>query len=317
MGHRILTLAVALACLAPTRAQQLRHGIADAAFVVVADPIGSSRVGEHLVAHRFRVVESLKGDVQGEFTVLETTEVADAPLPELRGRRLACLNPDRRKDLPAGGPYLRPTGYAGEQPMIDDGPAARQILDLVRTLVTSERGGEPAQVTATLVQLAQRGGGVAQREAIEVLRERDVLRSHIDPIDVDAMLARAVGETKDIDLKIALASLCAERRGDGVVEALCGALQQCQDERFALALGRIARHVHGEQSFTVLQRFHQQARGPLRDTLLLAIGATRTEAALDYLLDLRKQDGPTRAVDAALRAHGSVRAIDAVEPKKK
>lgn len=302
--------------VAPLSAQQLRHGIADAAIVVIAEPLGSSAAGEHLVAHRFRVIEAIKGEATGEIVVLEATDVADAPAPRGTGRRLLCLVADHRRDPPEGGPFLRATGYPGEDPTLGANIASAHILELARTLVASELGAEPARIADVFVRLTLEGRGIAQREAAEVLRERDVLRSHVSQVDIDQMLSRAVAETNDVELKIALASLCAEARPSGVVEALCGALMQCRDERFALAIGRIARHVHGEDANAVLQRFLRQARGPLHDSLLLALGATKTESALTYLLEIRRQRGAGQAVDAALRAHGAVRAIDAIEPPK-
>ncbi len=319
MNHRSIVsiAALVLAYAPPAQAQKLRHGVADAALVVVAEPLEVKELGEHLVLHRFRVVETLKGSGVEELAVLEAAHVADAPTPRGEGRRLLCLAPARRSDAPKdGGPFWRATGYAGDCPSLDDSLESRDLLALVRALTSSERGTDASRTADTIASIVLRSRGIAQREAAEVLRERDVLRGRISRIDLDQILARAVAETKDVDLKVTLASLCAEAGMRNVVEALCTALPQCQDERFAQAVGRIATHVHGERATAILLPFLQQARGATNDALLLAIGATRTDSGLEHLLALRERQGAGRAVDAALRAHGSARAIEAVEPKK-
>ena len=315
---KALIVIAALALAVPGRAQKLRHGVMDAAAVVVVEPLEVAELDEHRAIHRFRIVETMKGEVGETVAVIEHAHVADAPSPRGEGRRLLCLVPDRRNDTPKdGGPFWRATGYAGDAPQLDASAASVELLTLVRALVASERGVDPARTTDALIRLVLSGHGVAQREAAETLRERDALRTRIPRIELDAMLARAVAETTDVDLKITLASLCAEAGIRNAVEALCSALPQCQDERFATALGRIAAHVHGERATAVLLPFLQQARGTTRDALLLALGATRTESALAQLLEMRARTGPSPALDAALRSHGSARALEIVEPKRK
>ncbi|MCC6786170.1 MAG: hypothetical protein IT457_25220 [Planctomycetes bacterium] len=318
LARMLALLAAALAPCTPIAAQKLRFGVADASLVVIAESSGSKALDEHLVLHEFRVIETLKGAAEETLTVIEHAHVADAPAPQRDGRRLLCLVPDRRAATPkSGGPFWRMTGYAGDNPPIDTSPASDDVLRLARTLVDAERGLDQAELADRLVTLALSGRAPAQREAIESLREREALRRRIPRIELDALLARAVAETGDVELKIALGSLCAEAGMRNTVEALCSALTHCQDERFAKALGRIAAHAHGERATAVLNPFLQQARGATRDALLLALGATATDSALAQLIQLRERQGAQPAIDAALRAHGSQRALEIVEPKRK
>jgi hypothetical protein len=316
--HSLLAIATALLVAVPVWAQQLRHAVADATLIVIVEPIDTTEVGEHVLAHRFRVIERLKGECDDTIVVLEHEHIADAPSVRGEGRRLLCLTRDRRSALPTGVAVAwKGTGYAGSSPTIGDAPQQQQVLRLARILVASDSGTAPAATADALTELMLQGSGPAQREAVEALRERGPLREHLEDVDLDAALARAVAETRDIDLKIALASLCAETRPEGVVEALCSGLTACGDERYARAIGRIANHIHGEEAARVLGRFLVQARGAFQERLLLALGATRTDSALQMLLELRRTRGAAKAVDAALREHGAVRAIEAIEPRKK
>lgn len=62
----------------------------------------------------------------------------------------------------------------------------------------------------------------------------------------------------------------------------------------------------------------QIARDPKhREALLLALGATQTQSALDTLLNLRRSLGTDKAVEAALVEHHSRAARDAVLQGKK
>lgn len=294
---------------------QLRQAVVDARYVVVAKHVGVRPLGNEFFLHRYETVDTLKGEAPAAFTVAERKKVADMPQPKPGPDRLLCLTDDRgAEDFPERfAPYLVPTGYRGGDPVVDDTPASRSVLQLAHTLLESAEGRSPARTSADLVEIALRGAGPARIEASESLRERPILRDAIPEIMRDALLLSAIGESDDVALKISLASLCAEAGQKGVVEAMCIALQSVDDPRMAQATGRIARHVHGEGAVTVLQPFLQQARGPVRDRVLLAIGATGTEAALQTLLTMRQKDGGSKAVDAALRAHGSPRALEAIE----
>lgn len=312
--HRLL-LAFALLVLAGTLPAQLRHAVADARYVVVAEHVGMQPLGNDLFLHRFRTVETLKGTAPAEFTMCERKRVADLPQPKPGPKRLLCLVDDRAAaDLPERhAPYLAATGYRAETPPIDDTAPSTSTLELVQVLVDSASGSAPGDTASALVRIALHGEGRARLEASESLRERPVLRDAILGISRQALLLAAIGETEDVERKISLASLCAEAGERSVVGALCVALQTLDDPRVAHATGRIARHVHGEDALSVLQPFLRQARGGVRDRVLLAVGATGTDAALGALLAMRHRDGPSPAVDAALRAHGAPRAVAAVD----
>jgi hypothetical protein len=310
----LLLLLSSLAALAPGTPAQLRHAIADAPLVVIARHVGVRPLGNDYFLHRYETAETLKGEAPPTFTIAERKRIADLPQPKPGPDRLLCLRPDRgAADLPASfAPYLIGTGHAGGDPVVDEGPATASFRQLVRVLLESERGRGSSRTAADLVELALRGQGPARVEASEALRERTALRDAISSFGRDDLLLAAVGESEDIERKISLASLCAEAGQKGVVEAMCIALQSVDDPRLARAVGRIARHAHGEGAFAVLEPFLRQARGGVHDRLLLAVGATGTDGALAALLALRSRDGASAALDAALRAHGAPRALEAI-----
>src|SRR5690606_17472451 len=244
--------------------------------------------------------------------------VADVPAPPSPPVvRLFCLVPDTTLELPARhAPYARPTGYHGDAPAVTDDPASRTTLRFARALAAARAGAEPGETTAELLDVVAHGTGSARVEAVEVLRESPELRAQLAPPALDALLQRAAGETDDVPLKVALASLCAEAGVEGTVPVLCASLAEVSDPRFAKALGRSARHLHGEDAAEALEPALGSPGDPARAAALLALGATRTAAALDRLLELRRstpEDVP--AVDAALRAHGSRRARAALSEK--
>ena len=73
----------------------------------------------------------------------------------------------------------------------------------------------------------------------------------------------------------------------------------------------------GEQVTPMILEQIQIARDPRhRQALLLVLGATQTQSALDALLDLRKSMGADKAVEAALAEHKSRAAREATMPKK-
>ena len=305
-----------LACLcAPATGQRLHLAVARANVVAIAKEIGIQPLGDQLFLHRMVTVESLKGNAPATFTVVERKRVTDQPRPTPAQARIYCLEIDRQPDLPGRfAPYYRMTGHAGSNPLPTEPHDADPSVRLVRTLVRSEKGQGPARTAGELLQLAIHSDGPARTEAVQVLRERSVLADSLSHPQLSDLLSRAVGETDDIPYKIALASLCVERRLNGVIDALCMSVESTGDEQFARVLGRLARYVHGEEAIGVLRpRIGKARTDKERDLLLLALGATGTDTALRALLRLRRVDGPSPHVDAALRAHGSRRALEAVE----
>lgn len=292
-------------------AQDLRRGVLDAEVVVIGRHVGVQPLGNDLLLHRIRVVESISGSAPESITLVEAKRVADVPQPRPGEDRIYCLRVDRREDLPERhGPYYRMLGHRGDNPVVaTDDPR----IELVRILVDSQTGASPQAIADRVLPLALRGDARVRTEAVELLRERPALRDAIRPIARSELLSRAVGETEDIPFKIAIASLCAELRSEGVVEALCLSIDAVEDPRFARALGRIARHLHGERATEILQPAITRSRRPAeRDRLLLALGATGTEQALEALLRMRRV-APSAGVDAALHEHGSPRALAALD----
>lgn len=150
-----------------------------------------------------------------------------------------------------------------------------------------------------------------RREATLHLAERGDLRATLDGLVWSRLVARAVAEVDDIDYKVALAELCASQRLDGLLDGLAVSLGPVTDPRFARCVGRIGKLLHGEQATDrLLERLRNVGQDQDRKMLLLAIGATRTESALDALLHMDRRDP---AVQAALREHRSRRAIEAVD----
>jgi hypothetical protein len=89
-----------------------------------------------------------------------------------------------------------------------------------------------------------------------------------------------------------------------------------QDPEYARAVGRIGKLLHGEAATARLQERLRMAGQPQdRAALLLAIGATNTESALDALLRMNEA-GKDPAIEAALREHRSPRAQEAVARRR-
>ena len=144
---------------------------------------------------------------------------------------------------------------------------------------------------------------------------RGDLRSEADQPALDVSWSRAPpARLDDIPYKIALAELCAEQRLDGLLEALAVSLGPVTDVRYARCVGRIGKVLHGEQATSILSaRLKLAGQEQDRKMLLLAIGATNTESALEALLRMSKTDA---AVTAALAEHTSPRARAAVADRK-
>ena len=104
----------------------------------------------------------------------------------------------------------------------------------------------------------------------------------------------------------AIAAQCGEQRLDGLIAALSVSLGPVTDPRYARCVGRISKVLHGERAADVLgRRLRNLAKPEDRRVVLLAIGATKTRAALDALLKMDQSDD---AVIAALREHGAKKA---------
>ena len=315
---------VAAACVlalgADARAQ-LRHAISDAPLIAVARHTGVRPLGNEFFLHRFERVDAWKGDVPAAFTIVERKRIADAQQPSIGPVRLLCLRPDPAAErFPADrGPYLLRVGYAGDDPVIgDDAARTASYRALCDALLRSEDGASPAATAAALAELAVRGTGPARTEAAKALRSRPILRDALTPLRREGMLAAAIAiADTDVELTESLASLCAEAGQPGVVDALCVAMRSVDDPRLARATGRIARHVAGERATDGLVPYLREARGPLRDRLLLAIGTTATESSLELLLGLRTKDGSSPGLDAALAAHGAPRALEVLRLERR
>ncbi len=319
---RLLTVAALAAALtAPLVAQDLRRGLASAEHVCIARQVGIQPLGNELFVHRFETIETLLGNPGATFSMVVRKQVADGPAPaDARPgpARLLCLVPDRGAEIPERlRPAWRPTGYRGDQPLVDDSPAWRSLREFVEVMVASRDGAGPARTADRLVPIALRAPGPARLEATQALRESPVLRGELTTVEREGILLAAVGENDDLPVKIALASLAVESGADGAVRALLLSLGECKDPAFCDVLGRLAAHVHGEEADAMLAPFLETARGTMRDRVLHTLGATRTEAALTRLLRMREQLGPSPAIDAALRAHGSRRALQVLEKKNR
>jgi len=309
-----------LAAASAAPAQSLRHAVGSADVVVVATLSGSRDLGENLTAHQLTVHETLKGKAPAELSVVHLRGVCTHQGPDGE-QRLYCLSDfskaATRADLPsAWAPYFKMTGHAGGNPAVAD-PDNAPECELARIVIDSEAGTAAKDINRRLMQLVLFARDTVRTEAVQLLTERPVLLGALDSLQLSNLMSRAVGETEDIPFKIALAELCAERHVEGLVDALCISVDEIDDPRFARALGRLARYLHGENAVDVLRpHIVKRTRPEVRSRLLLALGATSTERALEALLRMRSmQGGDKAAVDAALRAHGSRRAKAAVGQK--
>lgn len=316
--RNVALVAIALACAA-LPAQNLRHAVRSADVVAVASKKATDEVGDSWLLHHLEPSQFLRGDAKKTLSVVEPRGVTLHQRPNDDARRLYCLHDYTEQAVKAGfpeanGPYFKISGHHGSNPRIDTDDA--HALQLAQLLIDSEEGMGPIEANTQLLDLALFGPEGIRTEAVQVIAERPVLVDALRPLEISKLVSRAVGETDDIPFKIALASVCAERGTEGLVDALCLSLEQVDDARFARALGRIARRLHGEKALDVFRpHLARPGRKGTRGRLLLALGATSTESALEALLEVRQREGSSSAVDAALRAHGSPRAIRAVDGK--
>jgi len=270
--------------------------------------------------HRVQILDPLRG-VNGDraVTVLDWPKLSLHNRPTPRQSRLFCLQDAsvaaQRLGLPSsGGPYYKLLGWAGSHPLISADRDNDPIVKFARVMTNSERGVAPAETAAALAHLAISGDVKVRTEAARYLAERGDLRSKITSVHWTQLMASATGEVEDIDRKIALATLCAEQRLDGLVDALAVSLGPVTDPRYARCVGRISKALHGERATEILgRRLRNLAKPEDRKMLLLAIGASNTQSALDALLKMNQRDD---AVVAGLREHRSKRAQDAVKARR-
>ena len=308
--------------LAAARAQELRKALLEADLVAVAREVGKDAAGPELALHRLQIVAGVRGVPAGAtaVVVLDWPGLAlhNRPVPEQQ--RLYCLQDAtaaaKRAGLPDdGGPYFRMSGWAGSNPPIGQGGAADPVLRLARLLAATEQGADPVTTAAGLVELAMQGAPEVRIEATRLLAERPDLRTRIPAMQWSTLLARVSGEVDDVPYKIALAELCAEQGLPGLAEALVVGIGPVRHVDYLRTVGRLLAHLRGESATPMLLERVQMAREPKdRQALLLALGATQTDSALDALLNLRSA-GADPAVDAALGEHKSRRARAAVQKR--
>jgi hypothetical protein len=307
---------VSFALLAPASllpAQELRKALVDADAVVVARQVGKTPHDDDVTLHRLQVVLDVRGAGGATaVTVLDWPKLSLHHRPTPRQSRLYCLQDASshatRLGLPAAnGPYFRMVAWPGSNPLVGAEPAIDPAVRFAQVLAANVTGTAPAGDTAlALCTTVLQGEPALRLEAARYLAERPDLRARLGALQWSQLVARAAGELDDVPFKIALAELCAEQRLDGVFDALVVALGQVTDAEYARTVGRLGTLLHGEDAAARLQdRLRQAGQPATRAALLLALGATNTQGALDALLRMDRADA---AVDAALREHRSPRA---------
>jgi len=318
MDHRLITVALPAALLlaGALPAQELRRGIDAADVVVVGRQLGKKKHSPDVELHRIEVVHAVRGSDGGVVIVLDWPRLGLHERPIPRQSRLYCLQDAsaiaRRLGLATEqGPYFRMIGWPGSNPPIGADPARDPIVGFAAVLARATAGASADATAAELAELAVAGVPVVRTEATRALTERPDLRGRIGAAHWSRIVARASGETEDVPYKVALAELCCEQRLAGLVDTLAVSLGPVSDPEFARAVGRIARSLHGEDATAVLERRLVHLRDAKdRAAVLLAIGATNTDSALRYLLQLDQLTG-AEAVTAALQEHRAPAAREA------
>lgn len=318
----VATLIATLATAPP--AQDLRRGIADADLVAVARQVGKRKHNDQVDLHRLQMIHEVFGcDGQSAVTVLDWARLSVHQRPQPRQSRLYCLvsasSTAQRLGLPKdGGPYYKMVGWSGTNPLIGKEPEKDGIIRFAAVIARGKRGASAVQTGSELATIAVHGSAPVRTEAAKLLTERGDLRGVLVAPQWSQIIGRASGEIEDVPYKIALAELCAEQRLSGLIDTLAVSLGPVQDPRYARAIGRIARMLHGEDATAVLERRLSSLRDPKdRAVVLQAIGATNTETALAFLLRLDGVMGRNAAVEAALREHRSPQAKAAVARRRK
>jgi hypothetical protein len=309
-----------LGLAATASAQDLRKGLTRADAVVVARQVGKTPHGDQIALHRLQVIQAVRGLTgQSSITVIDWPTLSLHQRPTPRQQRLYCLQDASaaatRMGLPASeGPYFQMVGWAGSNPLIGKDLDSDPVIGFARVLADSENGTSPDITAATLGTMAINADPSVRTEIAQFLGERSDLRGKLSSVQWTQLVARAAGEVEDIDYKIALAELCAAQRLDGLLESLAVSLGPVTDVRYAQCVGRIGKALHGEEATGKLtDRLQYVGQDQDRKMLLLAIGATNTQSALDALLRMSSQD---EAVTAALREHRSPIAKEAVSKRK-
>jgi hypothetical protein len=314
---------VLLAAMTPAFAQDLRRGIVDADLVAVARQTGVENANPDLELHRLQIVAGVRGVPAGvtAVTVLDWPKNSqhNRPSPQTR---LYCLQDGtaaaRRAGLPeAGGPYFRMVGWAGSNPAVGADVEADPAVQFARLLAAAENGADANKTAQSLADLAVRGAPGLRTEAARLLAERPDLRSRLTAVHWSSLLTAVSGEVDDVGHKIALAELCGEQRLPGLADALVVGAVGVHQPDWLRAAGRLLANLRGEDATPRLVARLQLARAPAdRAALLFVLGATRTDSALDALLEMRHAVGADQALDAALAEHKSRRAREALQQGK-
>lgn len=318
MRTPLLTFVLSLLAT-PLCAQDLRRGLVDADVVVVGRQVGKKAHDDDLTLHRVQVVfDVVGGGGNTAVTVLDWPNLSLHVRPMPRQSRLYCLQDASatatRLGLPASdGPYYRMVAWPGSNPLVGAEPANDATVRFAQLLRSSGGGNSPTDTATALCAVALGGDPTLRLEAAHFLVERPDLRSKLIGLQWSQLLTRATGEVEDVPYKIALAELCAEQRLDGVFDSLIVSLGQVTDVEFARTVGRIGKALHGEAAADKIgERLRTAGQPEDRRALLLALGATNTQTALDALLRMDKKDA---AVEAALKEHRSPRAKEALGEK--
>jgi hypothetical protein len=299
-------------------AQDLRRGLLDADLVVVGRQVGRTAHNEHLELHRLQILRDIRGaEGRSAVTILDWPKLALHQRPTLRQTRLYCLQDAsaaaERLGLPvAQGPYYKMIGWAGANPLLGADLDQDATVQFAELLARSDAGASPATTAEELFRVATTGTATLRLEATRMLSERGDLRQRLLPPHWSQLVSLATGEADDLAYKTALAELCAEQRLEGLLELLAVGLGQVHDVEYARTVGRIGKVLEGEAATRILhQRLLLQRDPKQRATLLLAIGATNTDSALQLLLQLDGMPGGDPAVVAALREHRAPQAREA------
>lgn len=297
----------------------LRRALVATDRVVVARHVRTQKVGDEAALHTLLVERTLDGQEAERLVVVEPLGISWHQRPTLRQLRLYCLHDAgkmaRRLGLPEdGGPYTHMGGPPGSDPKVGEPVEQDPYIAFARVVLAAEDGSARLHETASpLAATALGEHPVLRLEAARLLGERPALHGALDAVHWTSLVSRATGEDEDIAYKIALAELCAEGRVEGLVDALCLGLPSIDSDPFAECVGRIAVTLHGEAAADLLLGRLKMYREPrVRARFLRALGATRTETALQALLEIHGQEA-TPAVAAALRVHGSRRAREALK----
>lgn len=318
---RRLLLAFLLVATTTARAQELRFAALDADFVAVARQIGAREEGEHLEVHTLQIVRAVRGGpatAPTTVTVIDYTDVRLHFRPTPRQSRLYCLHDATKAAVSlhkldaAKGPYFTMSQRAGSNPLVGADLDADPTLRFCKLLLQAEGGEHASEVAQSLVDTAMSTHAETRIEAARLLAERPLTAARVAELQWGEMLARTTAETEDVDYKLALFELCATRRMPGLVEAMLVSLDKTRTPQFARAVGRLCVALRGEEAAQpILERLSGNAEPELRATLLLALGATRTEKARDALIRFKQADASDPSIDAALREHSGKSADEA------